>query len=73
MQQLIKEIKKQGADCGGFATLLRRYAGLPVDKLGGTMEWFNYLKKRVLLTKNYQIFYYLNQFSFQNILSPALH
>lgn len=47
----ISDIKKQGSDCGGFATLLRRYAGLPVDKLGGTGDWFDYLKKNKRLKK----------------------
>ena len=47
----VKEIKKQGVDCGGLANLMRRYAGLSVDKLDGTGGWFDYLKKKKRLKK----------------------
>jgi hypothetical protein len=48
-----KLIKRYGINCSGLINLLRRYAGLPVSVilnkkigLGGTGEWFSYLKSK---------------------------
>ena len=58
----IKIIKKEGMCCTGLPNLIRRYLGLEIpghisgekklNFIGGTGEWFGYLKKKKRLKKN---------------------